>query len=78
MVEFCGGEELYPFSRIIGAKDVKIRFKFLIGLLSLSISLRMISSGEVNIIFEEASEFPGEGGCYNRRGPYIIFSIFSH
>ena len=31
MVEFCRGKELYPFSRIVGAKVVEISFKFLIG-----------------------------------------------
>ena len=62
MVEFCGGKELYPFSWIVGTKDVEISFEFLIGSFGLSISLRMIGSGEVNIIFEEASELFGKGG----------------
>ena len=61
MVEFRGGKELCPFSRIVGAKDVEISFKLLIGSLSLSISLRMVCSGEVNIIFEETSEFLSKG-----------------
>ena len=50
MVEFCGGKELYPFGWIVGTKDVEICFKLLIGSLGLTIGLRMISSGEVNII----------------------------
>ena len=62
MVEFCGGKELYPFSQVVGTKDVKICFKFLIGSLSLTISLRMIGSREVNIILEETSEFLCKGG----------------
>ena len=52
MVEFHGGEELYPFSRVFGTKDVEICLKLLIGSLGLTISLRMICSGEANIIFE--------------------------
>ena len=40
---------------------MKICFEFLIGSLSLTISLRMISSGEVNIILEEMSKLFGEG-----------------
>ena len=52
VVEFRGGEELYPFSQVFGAKDVEICLKLLIGSLSLTISLRMICSREANIIFE--------------------------
>ena len=62
MVEFCRGKELYPFSWVVGTKDAEISFKLLIGLFSLYISLRMIGSGEANIICEEASEFLSEGG----------------
>ena len=52
---------MYPFSWVVGAKDVEISFKLLIGLLGLSISLRMVDSGEVNVILEEMSEFLSEG-----------------
>ena len=62
VMEFCQGKELYPFSRVVGAKDVEISLKLLIGSLSLSISLRMVGSGEVNIVFEETSKFLREGG----------------
>ena len=61
VVEFHRGKELYPFSRIVGTKDAEISFEFLIGSLGLSVGLRMIGSGEANIIFEEASEFFGKG-----------------
>ena len=62
VVKFCQGKELYPFSRVVGAKDAEISFEFLIGSLSLSIHLRMVSCGEANIILEETSEFFSEGG----------------
>ena len=62
MVELGGGKELYPFSWVVGTEDAKICFKFLIGSLSLTITLRMISGGQANIILEEMSEFFGEGG----------------
>ena len=62
MVEFCGDKELYPFSWVVGTKDAEIDFKLLIGSLSLTIHLWVISSRQVNVIFEEASEFLGEGG----------------
>ena len=52
MVEFHRGKELYPFSWVVGTKDVEICLKLLIGSLSLTIGLRMIGSGEANTIFE--------------------------
>ena len=61
MVKFCQGKELYPFSWVVGAKDVEICFELLLGSLSLSISLRMVGSGEVNIILEEMSTFLSKG-----------------
>ena len=62
VVEFCRGKELYPFSRVVGAKDAEISFEFLIGSLGLSIRLRMVGCGEANIILEEMSEFLSKGG----------------
>ena len=44
VVEFCGGKELCPFGQVVGTKDAKIHFKFLIGSLGLSIGFRMICS----------------------------------
>ena len=54
MVEFSRGEELHPFSRVIGAEDVEISLEFLISSFCLSISLRMVGSGESYVIIEEA------------------------
>ena len=54
MVEFGGGKELHPFSRVVGAEDAEISLKFLIGSFSLSVGLRMVCSGESYIIVEEA------------------------
>ena len=53
MVEFSGGKELHPFSRVIGAEDAEISLKFLIGSLSLSIGLWVVGSGESHVIVEE-------------------------
>ena len=53
MVEFSRGEELHPFSWVIGAEDVEIGLEFLIGSFSLSIGLRMIGSGESYVVVEE-------------------------
>ena len=54
MVEFGGGEELHPFSRVIGAEDAEIGLEFLIGLFSLPVGLRMVGSGESYVVVEEA------------------------
>ena len=54
MVEFGGGEELHPFSRVIGAEDAEISFEFLIGSLSLSVSLRVVGGGESYVVVEES------------------------
>ena len=53
MVEFRGGEELRPFSRVIGAEYVEIGFEFLIGSFSLSIGLRVVGGGESYVVVEE-------------------------
>ena len=41
---------------------MEISFELLIGLLGLSIGLRMVGSGEANVILEEMSEFLSKGG----------------
>ena len=61
MVKLSGGKEVCPLPRVIGAEDAKICFNFLIGLLSLSICLRMICGGELDIVVEELCKFSGEG-----------------
>ena len=53
MVEFGGGKELHPFSRIVGAEDVEISLEFLISSLSLSIGLRVVGGGELYVVVEE-------------------------
>ena len=53
MVEFGGGKELHPFSRVVGAEDAEISLEFLIGSFSLSIGLRVVCSGESYVIVEE-------------------------
>ena len=54
MVEFGRGKELHPFSQVIGAEDAEIGLEFLTGSFSLSVSLRMVGSGESYIVVEEA------------------------
>ena len=54
VVEFGGGEELYPFGWVVGTEDAEIGFKFLIGSFHLSVSLGMIGSGKLYVISKEA------------------------
>ena len=53
MVELSGGKEVHPFLRVVDTKDAKICFNLLIGAFHLSIHLRVVSSGEFDIIVEE-------------------------
>ena len=61
MVKLSGGKEVHPFLRVVGTKDAKICFNLLIGLLSLSVCLRVICSGELDIILEELCQFSSKG-----------------
>ena len=40
--------------RVVGAEDMKISFNLLVGSLCLSISLRMVGGGELDIVFEKS------------------------
>ena len=42
VVEFGCGEEFHPFLGVVGTEDSEIGLNFLIGLFSLSISLRVV------------------------------------
>jgi hypothetical protein len=55
-------QELGPIIGVVGAKDPKIGFYFLIGSFSLAIGLRVISGGKTDIVLEDPSQFSGEGG----------------
>ena len=54
MVKLSCGKKVCPFLRVVGAEDVKVCFNLLIGPLGLSISLRVICSGEFDIIVKES------------------------
>ena len=63
MMKLSSEKKVCPFPRVIGTEDAKVCFSLLIGLFRLSISLRVICSGEFDIIVEESCQFSGEGGC---------------
>ena len=55
MMKLSSGKEVCPFLRVVGTEDVKICFNLLIGPFCLSISLRVVCSGEFDIVVEELS-----------------------
>ena len=63
MVKLSGRKEVHPFPRVVGTEDVKICFNLLIGPFGLSICLRVICGGELDIIVEESCQFSSKGEC---------------
>ena len=63
MVKLSGGKKVHPFPRVIGTEDAEVCFNLLICSFCLSIRLRVICSGEFDIIVEESCQFSGKGGC---------------
>ena len=61
MMKLSGGKEVCPLPGVVGTEDTKISFNFLIGSLCLSICLRVVCSGEFDIVLEETCQFPCEG-----------------
>ena len=61
MMKLSGGKEVRPFLGVVGTEDTKISFNFLIGSLHLSICLRVVCSGEFDIILEETCQLLCEG-----------------
>ena len=60
MLEFGGGEECGPLMGVIGTKDTKISFNFLINSFGLSIGLRVVGGRKSNVVFEDPGQFLGE------------------
>ena len=52
VVEFGCGEKFCLFLGVVGTEDLEISLNFLAGSFGLSISLRVIGSGEADIIVE--------------------------
>ena len=53
VMKLSSGKKVHSFLRIVGTEDMEICFNLLIGLLSLSISLRVVCGGELDIIVKE-------------------------
>jgi hypothetical protein len=58
--ELGRSQELGPIMGVVGTKDPKIGFYFLIGSFGLAVGLRVISGGEMDIIMEDSSKLSGE------------------
>ena len=54
MLELGSREEIKPTFVVVGTKDSKVCFDFLIGTFSLSIGLGVVGSGEFHVILEES------------------------
>ena len=82
VLEFGSSEEFGPLVRIIGTKDTKISFYFLIGPFSLSIGLGVISGGEADIVLQNpsklSSESRGELGTTIRDDSVMQSEAFEH
>ena len=63
MVKLGSGKEVHPFLRVVGIEDTKVCFNFLIDLFCVSVHLRVICSGEFDVIVEELCQFSGECRC---------------
>ena len=52
-MKLSGGEEVCPFPRVVGTEDAEIGFDLLIGPFGLSVCLRVVCSGELDVVLEE-------------------------
>ena len=59
--EFHHGKKLGPFLRFIRGEQPQVCFQFLVYPFRFPVSLRVVGSGEGNVISEEAGEFSCEG-----------------
>ena len=62
VLELSSREEVEPTFGVVGTEDVKVCFYLLISMLHLSVSLRVIGCGELNVILEESSKLPSKSG----------------
>ena len=62
-MKLSSGKKVCPFPRVVGTEDPEIGFDLLIGLFGLSVCLRVICGGELDVIVEESCQFSGKGGC---------------
>ena len=69
MLEFSKSKELGPLVGTVGTKDTKIGFDFLIGSFGLSVRLRVVCCGKLNIVFKDSSKFLGK--CRGELGSLV-------
>ena len=63
MVKLSSREEVHPFPRVVSIEDAKVCLYLLVGSFCLSIRLRVICGGELDIIVEESCQFSGKCRC---------------
>ena len=54
VLKLGSGKEVWPVVEVVDAEDGEIGFYFLVGLFCLAISLRMVCSGELDVVFEKS------------------------
>ena len=54
MMKLSGGEEVCPLPRVVGTEDAEVGFNLLIGLFGLSVCLRVVCSGELDVVVEKS------------------------
>ena len=54
VLEFGSGQEVQPVSRFVGAENTKVGFDFLVSVFCLSVSLRVVGRGELDVVLEES------------------------
>ena len=54
VLEFGSGQEVWPVLRFVGAENTKIGFNFLVRAFHLSVSLRVVGCGELDVVLEES------------------------
>ena len=89
-MKLSGGKKVHPFLGVIGAENTKICFNLLIGSFHLSICLRVICSGEFDIVVEEPCQFSGkcrhelrtsigyQGVMETEAFEYVVEEMFGH
>ena len=60
VLEFGGREEVEPTFGVVGAEDMEICLDFLVGVLRLSVGLRVVGCGKFDVVLEESGQFSGE------------------
>ena len=54
VLKLGGGKEVQPALGVVGAEDAEVRFDLLVSAFRLSVGLRMVGGGELDLILEKS------------------------